>query len=72
MMYYEILRSGQQPSKAKDKAMGGNPRPGESVWLETNAALFKHVLDYEAKLEKFLNKLGVDQGTRGAHLDENV
>ena len=26
------------------------------AWLETNVALFKHVLDYEAKLEKFLNK----------------
>ena len=28
------------------------------AWLATNAALFKHVLDYEAKLEKFLNKTG--------------
>ena len=28
------------------------------TWLETNAALFKHVLDYEAKLDAFLNKTG--------------
>ena len=28
------------------------------AWLKTNAALFKHILDYEAKLEKFLNKTG--------------
>ena len=28
------------------------------AWLKTNAALFKHVLDYEAKLERFLNKTG--------------
>ena len=28
------------------------------AWLKTNVALFKHVLDYEAKLEKFLNKTG--------------
>ena len=28
------------------------------AWLATNAMLFKHILDYEAKLEKFLNKTG--------------
>ena len=28
------------------------------AWVETNAALFKHVLDYEAKLDAFLNKTG--------------
>ena len=28
------------------------------VWLKTNMALFKHVLDYEAKLDAFLNKTG--------------
>ena len=36
-------------------------------------SLFKHVLDYEDKLNDFLNKTGgVDKGTRGAHLDYNV
>ena len=28
------------------------------AWVETNAALFKHILDYEAKLDAFLNKTG--------------
>ena len=28
------------------------------AWLKTNVALFKHVLDYEAKLDAFLNKTG--------------
>ena len=28
------------------------------AWVETNVALFKHVLDYEAKLDAFLNKTG--------------
>ena len=56
--YYEILRSGQQPSEGKDKAMEEILNQASQVWLKTNAALFKHVLDYETKLEKFLNKTG--------------
>ena len=28
------------------------------AWLTTNAVLFKHILDYETKLNKFLNKTG--------------
>ena len=28
------------------------------AWLQTNASLFKHVLDYEAKLNAFLDKAG--------------
>ena len=56
--YYEILQSGQQPSEAKDKAMEEILDQASKAWLETNTALFKHVLDYEAKLEKFLNKTG--------------
>ena len=56
--YYEILRSDQQSSEAKDKAMGEILDKANGAWVETNAALFKHVLDYEAKLDAFLNKTG--------------
>ena len=28
------------------------------AWLRTNVALFKHILDYEGKLNNFLNKTG--------------
>ena len=54
--YYEILWSGQQPSEVKDKAMEEILNQVSKAWLETNAALFKHVLDYEGKLRKFLDK----------------
>ena len=54
--YYEILRSGPQSSEAKNKAMEEILDQASKAWLATNAALFKHVLDYEDKLEKFLNK----------------
>ena len=38
-----------------------------------HASLFKHVLDYETKLNVFLDKAGgVDKGARGAHVDDNV
>ena len=57
-MYYDILWSGQQPSEAKDKAMEEIINQASQAWIETNAALFKHLLNYEAKLEKFLNKTG--------------
>ena len=56
--YYEILRSGQQSSEAKNKAMEEILDQASKVWLATNAMLFKHVLDYETKLEKILNKTG--------------
>ena len=57
-MYYDILQSDQQSSEVKDKAMEEILNQASQTWLKTNAALFKHVLDYEAKLEKFLNKTG--------------
>ena len=57
-MYYEILWSDQQSLEVKDKAMEEILNQVSQVWLKTNAALFKHILDYEAKLEKFLNKTG--------------
>ena len=58
MTYYEILRSDQQSSEAKDKAMEEILDKVSQVWIKTNAVLFKHVLDYEAKLDAFLNKTG--------------
>ena len=57
-MYYKILQSDQQSSEAKDKAMEEILNKVSEAWLKTNATLFKHVLDYEAKLDTFLNKTG--------------
>ena len=56
--YYEILRSDQQSLEAKDKAMEEILNKVSEVWLQTNASLFKHILDYEAKLDTFLGKTG--------------
>ena len=57
-MYYKILQSDQQSSEAKDKAMEEIINKASEAWLQTNASLFKHILDYEDKLNKFLNKTG--------------
>ena len=56
--YYKILRSDHQSLEAKDKAMEEILNKVSEAWLKTNAALFKHVLDYEAKLDAFLYKTG--------------
>ena len=56
--YYEILRSDRESSEAKDKAMEEILSKASKAWLETNASLFKHVLDYEGKLNAFLDKAG--------------
>ena len=56
--YYKILRSDQESSEAKDKAMEEIINKASEAWLRTNASLFKHVLDYEAKLNAFLDKAG--------------
>ena len=42
--------------EAKDKAMEEILNKASEAWLQTNASLFKHVLDYEAKLDAFLDK----------------
>ena len=57
-MYYKILQSDQQSSEAKDKAMEEIINKVNEAWLQTNVSLFKHVLDYEGKLNDFLNKTG--------------
>ena len=56
--YYVILQSEEESSEAKDKAMEGLINKVSEVWLQTNASLFKHVLDYEVKLDAFLDKAG--------------
>ena len=57
-MYYKILQSNQQSSEAKDKAMEEIINKANKAWLRTNVSLFKHILDYEGKLNEFLNKTG--------------
>ena len=57
-VYYAILRSEEESSEAKDKAMEGLINKVSEAWLRTNASLFKHILDYEAKLDAFLDKAG--------------
>ena len=53
-----ILWSDQESSEAKDKAMEELINKASEAWLWTNASLFKHILDYQAKLDTFLNKAG--------------
>ena len=57
-VYYVILRSEEESWEAKDKAMEGLINKANEAWLQTNVSLFKHVLDYEAKLDVFLDKAG--------------
>ena len=57
-MYYKILQSDQQSSETKDKAMEEIINKANEAWLQTNVSLFKHILDYEGKLNDFLNKTG--------------
>ena len=55
-VYYAILQSDEESSEAKDKAIEELRNLVSEVWLQTNVSLFKHVLDYEAKLDAFLDK----------------
>ena len=56
--YYAILRSEEESSEAKDKTMEELLNKVSEAWLRTEGSLFKHVLDYEAKLNAFLDKAG--------------
>ena len=56
--YYKILRSDRESLDAKDKAMEEILNKVSEAWLQTNTSLFKHVLDYEGKLNVFLDKVG--------------
>ena len=56
--YYMILQSDQESLEAKDKAIEELLNRASEAWLRANASLFKHVLDYEAKLDAFLDRTG--------------
>ena len=57
-MYYKILRSDRESLDTKDKAMEEILNKASEAWLQTNTSLFKHALDYEGKLNSFLDKAG--------------
>ena len=56
--YYQILWSDKEPSDAQDKAMEEIISTASEAWSRANTSLFKHVLDYERKLNVFLDKAG--------------
>ena len=56
--YYQILRSDEEPSDTRDKAMEEIISAANRAWLWANETLFDHVLDYERKLNAFLDKAG--------------
>ena len=56
--YYQILRSDEEPSDARNKAMEEIISAANRAWLRANETLFDHVLDYERKLNAFLDKVG--------------
>ena len=57
-VYYTILRSNEESTEAKEKAIKELLNQVSEAWLQTNMALFKHVLDYEAKLDALLDRAG--------------
>ena len=56
--YYQILRSNEEPSDARNKAMEEIINAANRAWSRANETLFDHVLDYERKLNAFLDKVG--------------
>ena len=56
--YYVILRSDDESTEAKEKAIEELLNRVSEVWLRTNVSLFKHMLDYEVKLDAFLDRAG--------------
>ena len=56
--YYQILRSNEEPSDTHDKAMEEIISAANKAWSWANETLFNHVLDYERKLNAFLDKAG--------------
>ena len=56
--YYQILRSDEEPSDARNKAMEEIINAANRAWSRANETLFNHVLDYERKLNAFLDKVG--------------
>ena len=58
MTYYVIVRSDEESVEAREKAIEELCNWVSDTWLCTNSSLFKHVLDYEMKLDTFLDKVG--------------
>ena len=55
---YQILRSDEEPSDVRNKAMEEIVDAANKAWSRANETLFHHVLDYEGKLNAFFNKVG--------------
>ena len=55
---YQTLRSDEEPSDARNKAMEEIVDAANKAWSRANETLFDHVLDYEGKLNAFLDKVG--------------
>ena len=55
---YQILRSDEEPPDIRDKAMEEIVNAANKAWSRANEILFQHVIDYEGKLNAFLNKVG--------------
>ena len=56
--HYQTLRSDEEPSDARNKAMEEIVDAVNRAWSWANETLFDHVLDYERKLNAFLDKVG--------------
>ena len=56
--YYVILLSDEESMEARDKAIEELLNQVSDAWFRTNVSLFKHMLDYEAKLDMFWTKRG--------------
>ena len=56
--YYQTLRSDEEPSDARNKAMEEIVDAANKAWSRANETLFNHVLDYERKLNAFLDRVG--------------
>ena len=72
-VYYMIMQSDEESGEARDKAIKVLCDWVGDVWLRANSMLFRHALDYETKLDVFLDKMrGLDQGAGGVHLDDDA
>ena len=56
--YYQILRSDKEPSDTRDKDMGEIISAANRAWSQANETLFNLELDYERKVNTFLDKAG--------------
>ena len=50
--FYQTLRSDEEPSDARNKAMEEIVDAANKAWSQANETLFHHVLDYEGKVER--------------------